>query len=583
MNEAFLSRLVYLSAFFAAGTAGFFLTKRCRKDASVSLRVLTWSLFALPFASGGFYTYTAPLLCLPLLYALWKGGTLRLSCSWPLPALTAVAVAYLLTPLWAADRGMAIFGFVRFLPVLLFALNLLALNAEERRGVFALVPLSGAVMTALSLALLYLPAVREYVTVNGRLSGFFEYPNTFSLFLLAGFILSAQKERLRAADWICCAVLLVGILASGSRTSFLLLVLSILLLCIVKRRLQYCLCMGALLVGSLAVAFAADSLGVLQEASRYTSIRATSGTFLARLPYYKDALGIIVRNPFGLGYWGYRAVLAGVQTGRYAVAFVHNGLLQLLLEVGWLPALLLAFAACGALLSKRLDAGGRILLLVLLAHCMLDFDLQFSVIWLLLLPLLNWGNKKERTLRCGRKVLHTLGVALCALCLWLGVGDALYQAGANEACLAVTSFHTEAQLRLLAQTDDTVRLDALADSILDKNEACSLAYSAKANAAFSRGDITRMITYKRLAIANNRYGIEEYCNYIEMLTAARNLFLQAGDTASAEFCRAELLSLPEQMARIAAETDPLAAKTGEDSSMTLPEGYAALLAELDGT
>lgn len=63
----------------------------------------------------------------------------------------------------------------------------------------------------------------------------------------------------------------------------------------------------------------------------------------------------------------------------------------------------------------------------------------------------------------------------------------------------------------------------------------------------------------------------------------RNLFLQAGDTVSAEFCRAELLSLPEQMARIAAETDPLAAKTGEDSSMTLPEGYAALLAELDGT
>ncbi len=155
-----------------------------------------------------------------------------------LTALLALLAGYLLTPFWAVDSGMALLGFFKFLPAALFWLLLMQLGPEVRERLFLTIPVSGITMTLLSYPTRWIPALTPYFYASGRLGGFFQYSNSFALFLLLGIIpLAFQKKR----RFLCLAgilVLLFGILATGSRTVFVLTVLIFLWLCLTRKRLR---------------------------------------------------------------------------------------------------------------------------------------------------------------------------------------------------------------------------------------------------------------------------------------------------------------------------------------------------------
>ena len=67
--------------------------------------------------------------------------------------------------------------------------------------------------------------VSNLFLVSERLSGFFQYPNTFALFLLISELLLLKKINLKIIDYITLAVLIGGLLYTGSRTVFLLFIL----------------------------------------------------------------------------------------------------------------------------------------------------------------------------------------------------------------------------------------------------------------------------------------------------------------------------------------------------------------------
>lgn len=137
-----------------------------------------------------------------------------------LTALLALLAGYLLTPFWAVDSGMALLGFQIFACRSLLAAAHAAW-AECRERLFLTIPVSGITMTLLSYPTRWIPALTPYFYASGRLGGFFQYSNSFALFLLLGIIpLAFQKKR----RFLCLAgilVLLFGILATGSRTGFL--------------------------------------------------------------------------------------------------------------------------------------------------------------------------------------------------------------------------------------------------------------------------------------------------------------------------------------------------------------------------
>jgi len=538
---------------------------------------------ALPFCAGGFHTGTAAALCLVLTAALLeqihRNGHFRFCGNWESIALMAVLAAYCVTPLWAADKGMAVFAIPRYFPPVLFAL-LLMQSAEDLSGhILGFIPLSGCLMTLLSVLILFVPNFRDSVIVNGRLAGFFQYPNSFAAFLLAGLILQCFREQ----KWsnLACFVLMSGIVLSGSKTVFVLMLVFIAAILLIQRKWKL-LRLVAGLFCALGAGFLVDSLGLLSQADRFTQVSATSGTFLVRLLYYRDAMPAILTHPFGIGYMGYPAIEGTIQTGRYSVTYIHNGFLQLLLEIGWIPAVLLAFVLLRSLISRKTALSRRLLLLAVLAHCMLDFDLQFAAFWILMLCCLDLTDGKARSLP-NKKVPAVLAAGLLAVSLWLGCGDWLYRLGNVEGCLALTPFHTEALTFRLTECDDPEQVDEIADQILRLNPTHSMANSAKANAAFSRGDILSMIRYKENAIRSAPYTIAEYCDYFQKLYTAMGLYLQANDQSSAVYCRDKLLHIPEMMDAVSRKTHPLAYLTGDDPTLVLPAEYTSLLEALKAT
>ena len=133
----------------------------------------------------------------------------------------------------------------------------------------------------------------------------------------------------------------------------------------------------------------------------------------------------------------------------------------------------------------------RMLLVVLLGHALVVFDLQFLAIWLLLLPALQIdGGKCCRLRRTGTMSVTLLASCCLAVSLWLSTGDLLFLTGNAQAALRVTPFYTRALEKQLTTLDDAEQLIAVADRLLAYSPYSALGHDAMANAAYALGDPT---------------------------------------------------------------------------------------------
>lgn len=546
--------------------------------------ILCFLVYFQPFLSGGYYPYTWALTIAMLLVLLWRFGKrighLNLRCNDTFLALALLTIGSGLSVFWAADHGMAVWGIVRFVPVLLFALVLLQLPAERIQKVWLLVPLSGAVMTLFSGVLQHIPDLTERYTIDGRLAGFFEYPNVFAAFLLAGLVISATGKSRSKRSWLTDAVLIYGVFDSGSRTGFLLMLVVLALLMLLNRKKSYLLGMAALLAVCGAAALVLWILDIDSSVGRFLAISLNSSTMLGRFLYFRDALPVILHHPLGLGYMGYRALQGTFQTGVYDVAYVHNGLLQLLLDVGWVPALAMLYVFLRSFFRKGATTTARMVMVVILGHSMMDFDMEFLSVWLLLLPALQLDDGVILRMKRGKNAFLAAGAILGCVCVWLAAGDALFRAGKIEPALQITPFHTQALEYQLTRITDVEELDDAADRLLSLNSASTLGHSAKANAAYASGDIMTVVREKKAAISCSRYDLEEYCDYFQKVYEYLSWYQQQGDQDSARVCASLLREIPEMLELVREETTPMAWKLEAKPQLELPPEYRQLLADL---
>lgn len=534
-----------------------------------------------PFAAGLFYEPLSALASLVLLgylgYLAHRDGHLTVHKSLLLLAAAVTVLFYAVSVLWATDRGAAMLGFIKFLPLPLFVIACGQLSAEQRRELPELLPWGGAAMTLLSGVLALVPAARDLVLVNGRLAGFFQYPNTFALYALLGVAVVSGREKWRAADVILLVVLMAGIALSGSRTVTALLAVFIVIRSAASRQWKR----GGVLAGLAVVILAAAALvsgeaDAVSSAGRALAGGAGASTFWGRLLYYRDALPVILRHPFGLGYMGYYYLQGSFQTGVYSVMHIHNDLLQLLLDVGWIPAGLLAAAVARRMLSRDCDLTRRLMIGLMAAHALFDFDLQFVAMDLILLVLL-MPESDGAALRLPHSGAMAAGGVLAVLCLYFGLASALHYCGADTAAARVYPGYTAAWIDQMTATDDAAEMERAADRVLALNDAVSIAHSAKARCDYSRGDVASMIEHKRKAIALAKYDLSVYLDYFDMLAVCAQMYASAGDTASAAYCREHLLEIPQLLEQALDGTSALGRRIADQPELTLPEPYRQAL------
>ena len=177
---------------------------------------------------GGFNDYIAcgisVALLINLLLKIYKTKCLKININ-PIFVTTSLMVLfYGLTVFWAIDWGMAIVGFLKFLPLVIYLL--LLYQYEGNVKLLHILPYFAAVLTIISSIGSFIPVFKDTFLVSERLAGFFQYPNTFAILLLVSELLILKKLKLRWFDYLAIAVLIGGLLYTGSRTAFLLFLAS---------------------------------------------------------------------------------------------------------------------------------------------------------------------------------------------------------------------------------------------------------------------------------------------------------------------------------------------------------------------
>ena len=304
---------------------------------------------------GGFNDYIACFLSVALIpylfYKIHKNNQLKINLNIFSLSISVIFAFYGLTILWAVDSGMAFIGFLKFLPIVLYMISLW--QSEKSNNLLEILPFFAAVLTIISSIGSLIPFISDLFLVSERLSGFFQYPNTFALFLLISELLLLKKPNLKIIDYITLAVLIGGLLYTGSRTVFLLFLLSNFLMFFLNtsKKVRKIILFSAIIVLALVALFATlgESGNVL---SRYFKISLTQSTFVGRILYFVDALPLLIKYPFGAGYLGYHFLQGGIQTGVYNVSYVHNDFLQFALDVGIVPALLFIWAVASFFFKK---------------------------------------------------------------------------------------------------------------------------------------------------------------------------------------------------------------------------------------
>lgn len=146
---------------------------------------------------------------------------------------------------------------------------------------------------------------------------------------------------------------------------------------------------AALAAAGLLALAAAQPGALLSLPPRLTG----AATLLARGDMYADALRVIGGAPWlGQGGDTWRSVYRGVQSSPYTGSEVHSGYLDLLLDLGLAGALVLLAWIIPALRSA-FRSRSRLLpsVMLLLLHSLIDFDLSYGLIWLLIIWLFRWA------------------------------------------------------------------------------------------------------------------------------------------------------------------------------------------------
>jgi len=537
-------------------------------------RAVFWASF---FLVGLYYEACSAIISVFLfIWLILRSKSTGLVFRWNAASIVAFVIfgLYTISPLWAVDKGLSTWAIAKYLPIPLFVICIMQLSPEDKLVLYRDIPLMGVIMAVLSFALQYVPTIGELFSVKGQLAGFFEYPNAFACFLMLGIIVTIfnlKNETNKYKSPIILAVLSAALFLSGSRAALIIGLFAVLASLIISKGARLKVALPVFAVAVVVGYFITTLLGD-ESAEHIQNAMDGSSSFLSRIIYWKDALPVILRNPMGMGYLGYYFTQGSFQTGVYSVRFIHNDLLQLMLDIGWLPAILAIVAVIKTEASKKVAASSKVLLLSLLAHCCFEFHLAFISFYFLIFLFLDTDSGKEIKFK-PNVIFYPVNAVLCCFALYIGVVSTLSYFGVAESAVALFPYDTFSNVSLLMETDDIQTLEALSDNILKMNSSVSIAWDAKANVAYTDGDFEKVITYKTAAISLAKYSLEEYLDYFEKLKVGRELYIAAGDKTSADICKDEILGIKDKIDVVLASTSEIAWKVKHLPELELPDSY----------
>ena len=546
-------------------------------------KILLGVLCAVAIASVGlFHEWTS--CAVSVLLSVWLFAKIlklkSFSFNLNLTSISAIVTVFIygISVFWAVDKGMAFVGFLKFLPVLLFCLSLfIGSGAEE--FIKRYLPVFIAALVVVCASLMQIPALKDYFSVAGRFSGSFQYPNAFALLVLVAELLVFSAPFKRFIKIILFAVLIFGLIYTGSRTVFVLALVAN--LCVILWQIKFS---KKAVFLSLALFFAAVAVSIVlafvrvYPFDRLLTISFSESTFIGRLLYFKDAAPVILKHPFGLGYLGYFYTQTTFQTGVYSVKYIHNDILQIALDIGWIPAVLLVCAVLKSIFSRGVPFENRVILSVMFLHSLFDFDLQFIALFMLMFVFMKRDCGKS--VKCDKAAPLFVITLLSLASLYFSVALGLYSFGKTEAANGMYPYNTDNKIKMLMGLDESEDPGEIADSIIEQNEYVYYAYGEKARNAYKQGDFEQVIKYKNLLFDYAPLVYDEYEEYCYMLINGIALYNEAGDFDSAEICRRQLIATKKKYTENLETVSDLGYKTKDKPNEKFPDDIEEYIEKL---
>lgn len=495
-----------------------------------------------------------------------------------------ISVGYLVTCIYAIDKGMAFLGFLKFTIPITFAILLMQYPKQSVNKIVNIIPIAGIVMIFLSMVFRYIPFLPdEFYLPNGRMGGFFQYSNTFALFLLIGIICLINSNKSKIKTIIGTAILLIGIYLSGSRTVFLLTILNFIIFIIKFKRIrkQLIALLGISILASIGYVVITNNF---QTIGRYLTTSINSSTLLGRILYYKDAMPEILKHPFGLGYMGYSYIQPSIQTGIYKALYVHNEFLQLALDIGIIPIIVFIIAIIKSLINKCKFNMKKQILLTIVLHILLDFDLQFLCIFLILVMTLNlWTGKKY--IFDLNKIIAIVSIAIISIIyLYFGICTLFHYLSKDEFAVKMYPVYTEANLSLVYKyaENDINKANAIASNVLETNTNSELVYNVKALYNMQKENWKLMIKNKQKSLEINKYEESNYEEYILMLSGAIDYYAKKDDMETAMEYIKLVIEVPSKIEQVKNSTSSISYKLNDIPNIELNDDVQKYISKMKG-
>lgn len=360
------------------------------------------SIGILPFLQGGYFyhegLFFGAIQGIVLLFILFKSHIANKLTGFRWMYLLIIISSFLST-ITAVDQGMHMVGVLKLIVPFLVILNLDSFyQLYPKKMIIHLkslyIVVSLIMVSLLIVVLLFFDSSHglfEYFVQGTRIGGFFQYANTFGMFIYGSLIIVFSSSINKWVKLPVSILLVSGIMLTQSRGILLILIASLILFAIVNAkglRLLYVSSLLGIGSGQALLWWIKDHVDVF----RGVALLENRSEWLIRLLYYEDSLPMIIKRLTGYGHLGYYYTHQFYQSGAsYKVKFLHNSLLQITLDYGLVAGialLLIGIYSCVLIYRQytktkfvNVRDEGVILLVAglgLFAHTMVDFDFQFT-------------------------------------------------------------------------------------------------------------------------------------------------------------------------------------------------------------
>lgn len=516
------------------------------------MKIIKGSWILVPFIYGGFYDWIifamAVIWQVCLLYIAIQNKKIILPEKTICIIVTGIMLCYVGTVFYGIDSGMSELGLIKVIALLQFLLLVEQIQYEERIELLEQIPMIASVMAVISMISYITPWKHTFFQAS-RLGGFFQYSNTFALYLLIGIIVLLYEKKKDKLWYIKLYILTTAVLFTGSRIVFFLMII------------------GIVITGSY------------QNMGRYLTIFTHNSTLWGRILYQIDGLKMLLKRPAGLGYRGYYFLQPSVQSAAYTTKFVHNDFLQIGLDGGMIAMILAVILFIQSIYEKSSQDLQKHLLVIIAIHSCLDFNLQFLSIGMIVIVCMQCKEKKELQLK-KIKIFCLLTFVGFVLSLRAGIGTSLEYQGKYKQALKIMPELTTARMKQLSKETDKNQAEESADKLIHSNKRISQAYGVKAEIAYGENNYNAMVRYKRQEIKNRKYDIAVYEDYIDKLACILQEKQADSDTKGMKQYLEELLWIQQYIEKINTQTNPIANHLKDELILQFDSNYQNYLEQI---